>query len=110
MAAAPTAAPGQSLFDTPAPAAPGTPADPFAAVPTAPAVTAAPTAPMQRSSVLLTKPIDVQLAYGRIKLPVGTSLKVISQEGNNLKVNYLNTIVLVPVSSTDLTPATMPPP
>jgi hypothetical protein len=110
---------GGSLFD-PAPTAP--PATP-AAPPTPPATPAASPAPPAavdpnappKAVLKLTKPVDVQLAYGKMKLPVGTSVKFVSRQGTSVNVNYLNTILTVPASSTDIdvaapAPVVAPPP
>jgi hypothetical protein len=67
--------------------------------PTAP-VEPAPTAP--RTSLLLTKPLEIQLAYGKMKLPAGTPVKLVARQGNQLKVNYQNSVITIPATSTDL--------
>jgi hypothetical protein len=68
---------------------------PKAAAPIDPAV-------VVKSVLKMTKDVDVQLAYGKMKLPVGTPVKFVSREGNVVKVSYLNTILTLPVNSTDL--------
>ena len=75
----------------PDPLAPGTPP----AAPSVPPVVAA------KSVLKLTKAVEVQLAYGKMKLPVGTNVKFISHEGNSVKVTYLNTVLTIPSASTD---------
>jgi hypothetical protein len=55
----------------------------------------------------------VPLPFGRAKLPVGTPLKLVSQEGAMLRVRYGNDVLLIPASSTDFigaapTPVTAP--
>ncbi len=107
-----------SLFN-PDPATPVKPApvpDPVAPVAPA-AVPAAPVDPAAapRINLKLTKPVEVQLAYGKMKLPVGTPVKLVSREGNAVKVNYLNTVLTVPANFTDIgdavaAPATAPAP
>lgn len=62
-------------------------------------------APQAKTTVRLTKPVDVQLAFGKVKLNPGMTLKIISQEGPLVKVNYLNSEIPIPISSTDLAPA-----
>ncbi len=111
---------GGSLFDPAAPAKPATPA-------TAPAPAVLPAAPpadpgaAAKLNLKLTKQIEVQLAYGKMKLPVGTPVKLVAREGSAVRVNYLNTILVVPITSTDFaeaapapapasTPASAPPP
>lgn len=103
----------------PADPPPGFPADPLAPAPTAPVATdplvpvtppaipavppAAPGEPAvaAKSVLRLTKPVEVQLAYGKMKLPVGTNVKFISHEGSFVKVAYLNTVLTIPATSTD---------
>jgi len=104
LAPAPAPAPG----DPPAPAPTTPPAtDPFAPTPSPnPAPTtplpATPADPGVAKSILkLTKPVEVQLAYGKMKLPVGTSVKFMSREGTLVKVSYLNTVLTIPGTSTD---------
>jgi hypothetical protein len=94
--ATPAPAPNVASSATPAPAA--TPAIGATAAPVAEASTT------PRASVTLTKPIQVQLAYGRITLAPGTALKFMGQEGQLVKVSYMNSVLSVPVTSTDLTP------
>jgi len=53
------------------------------------------------ASLLLIKPIEVQLAYGKLTLPPGTAVKLVSRDGALLKVSYQNSIMTVPASSTD---------
>jgi hypothetical protein len=55
-----------------------------------------------KTNLKLTKPVDMQLTYGKMKLPVGTAVKLVSREGNQVKINYLNTILVVPAASTDI--------
>jgi hypothetical protein len=86
--ASPTASTTDSLF------APATP-------PPTPAV-----AP--RTKVVLTKSIDVQTSYGKVTVPAGTVLKLVAQEGDTVRVNYANSVIPVPVASTDLADAAPP--
>jgi len=44
----------------------------------------------------------VQLRFGKARLPVGTRLKIISQEGTVIHVSHLGEEVLVPIENTDL--------
>jgi hypothetical protein len=73
-----------------------------------------PEAPAVKASVLLTKPFDAQLTYGKIKLPPGTPLRLISHDGATVKAMYLNNVLTIPASSTDIdspsAPPTAPPP
>ena len=101
---------GGSLFDPAKPAAPATPAPAPAVAPTAPPADPAAAA---RPNLKITKQFEVQFAYGKMKLPVGTSVKFVAREGNNVRVNYLNSIIVIPLTSTDYTeaaPATAPAP
>jgi hypothetical protein len=54
------------------------------------------------SNLVLTKPVELQFASGKVTLPVGTAVKLVSRDGASLKVNYLNTVIVVPASSTDI--------
>jgi hypothetical protein len=101
------------------PAAPApTPAEPVAPpnpVAPAPAAVAADPAAVQRANLKLTRPFPFQSAYGKMTLPAGTIVKFVARDGNNVRVNYMNTILTVPVASTDLAadaapPAAVPPP
>ncbi len=85
-------------------AAPAAVPDPLAPAP-APAPVPADPAVAAKVNLKLTKQIEVQLAYGKMKLPVGTPVKLVAREGNALRVNYLNTILVVPVTSTDFAEA-----
>jgi hypothetical protein len=87
---------------TPAPPPPGEAA---AAPAPSPAAPAAPAGPVTRNSATLTQPVTVQLQFGKVTLNPGTRLRLIALEGHNIRVNFNNTIVLVPVSSTDVDPA-----
>jgi hypothetical protein len=58
----------------------------------------------------LTKPVEVQLAYGKMKLPVGTNVKFVSQDGNLVRVAYLGTVLTIPAASTDIGVPEAPPP
>ncbi len=55
-----------------------------------------------RTSVVLTKPIPITLPFGKINVPAGTSVKLVSQNGASLTVQYLEHVVTIPASSTDL--------
>jgi hypothetical protein len=62
----------------------------------------------------LTKPFEIPSAYGKVKLPPGTTVKLLQQTGTMLKVAYLNNTFTIPVTSTDLIadapmPGTPPP-
>ncbi len=90
----PTAAKGAnpSSLDPIFGSAAGTPAAPGAAAPATP----------HRAEVILTKAVEVPVAFGKAKLPIGTHLHLVGQEGTVVKVNYLNQVVAIPASSTDV--------
>ncbi len=86
-----------SLFD-PAPAPPAT--SPVPGVDSS--------IPTPKTFVTLTKATEVQLPFGRAKLQPGTQLKLVSQDGTVVKAMYTNTVVVLPLSSTDLAETTNP--
>jgi GYF domain 2 len=92
---------------TPDPLAPANPA--VAPIPAVPAAAPADPGAAVKTNLKLTKPVEVQLAYGKMKLPAGTPVKLVSRDGNIVKVNYLNTVIVVPVTSTDFGAADAPP-
>ncbi len=100
----------------PAPVAPA-PEMPVAenpAVPAAPMApdVPAPVAPAAPKSVLtITKPVTVQLQFGRVTLSIGTRVRFIATEGQNVRVNFNNNVILVPSAATDVdAPAPAAPP
>ena len=42
---------------------------------------------------------SLEQQFGKAKLPVGTRLRLVSQEGAMVKVNYLNQIVAIPATA-----------
>jgi len=62
----------------------------------------APAFPVAKTNLLLTKPVEIQLIYGKIVLPPGTPVKLVSRQGGALKVSYQNSVLTVPSTSTDL--------
>jgi hypothetical protein len=52
--------------------------------------------------VTLTKPVTIRMAYGNVTLRPGLTLKLVAQDGKNAKLSYLNNVIIVPISSTDL--------
>jgi hypothetical protein len=68
---------------------------------TAPGATGDATTPPPRTSVIITKPTEVALRFGRVKLPPGTVVRFVGQEGTLLKIRYGNEVVTVPAMSTD---------
>lgn len=91
----PNAGPGSAIAGT-APSAPTAPSVPV--VGEAPATVTA----TAKINLLLTKPVEIQLAYGKIMLPPGTPVKLMSRQGYLLKVAYQSSVITVPVGSTDL--------
>lgn len=109
-----TAAPAAEVAPTPAPTTPEpamaeakdapAPAEP-PAKPEMPALFTPPEpapAAAARTTVVLTKPIPVTLPFGKVTVPAGTTVKIVSQNGATLTVQYLEHVVTIPVSSTDL--------
>jgi hypothetical protein len=83
-ASSPTAAP---LFDATAHAAvPGTAPEPLT---------------IQRTNLVITKPVDVPLRFGHARLAPGTVVKFVGQDGALLRVRYGGEVVVVPAGSTD---------
>jgi len=61
-----------------------------------------PVAPVAKTNLLLTKPVEIALTYGKIMLAPGTSVKLVTRQGALLKVSYQNRVITVPAGSTDL--------
>jgi hypothetical protein len=53
----------------------------------------------------LTQPVTVQLQFGKVTINSGTKVRLIAIEGQNVRVNFNNNIVLLPIASTDIDPA-----
>ena len=86
---------------------PNTPTDPAPAPLPSPDDFAAmvpplPVAPVAKTNLLLTKPVEIALTYGKIMLAPGTSVKLVTRQGALLKVSYQNRVITVPAGSTDL--------
>jgi len=92
----PTTTPSGAAAPAPAPA-PAVAPTTVAAPPTAPATPA-------QKEVVLTKPVEVPVAFGVAKLPIGTHLRFVTHEGTVVKVAYMNQVVSIPASSTDVVP------
>ena len=54
-----------------------------------------------RTTLIITKPTEVALRFGRVKLPPGTVVRFVGQEGTLLRIRYGNDVVTVPATSTD---------
>lgn len=85
------------------PTAPITPTEPvpapndFAAM-----VPPLPVAPVAKTNLVLTKPVEVALTYGKIILAPGTAVKLVTRQGAVLKVSYQNRMITIPAGSTDI--------
>jgi hypothetical protein len=69
--------------------------------------------PPPRTTVVITKPTEVALKFGLVKLPAGTVVRFVAQEGNLLRIRYGTETVTIPTTSTDfndLPPAAPPVP
>ncbi len=95
------AAPPASLTPMPTPAS-------VDAVPVAPAMPlvppAATTAAVAKNMVTITKPVSVQLQFGKVTLAPGTKMRLIKLEGPNVRVNFNNNVILIPLAMTDADP------
>lgn len=91
-------------------------ADSPATTPPAPMITApiapvAPVAPAASKSILtLTKPVSIQLQFGRVTLPPGTKMRLLGGDPGGLKCNFNNNIIVVPATSTDYDGSPLPAP
>jgi hypothetical protein len=99
----PVAANSAATF-SPAPPPPST--NPPAPTPSEAPVAAATPSQVVRNSATLTQPVTVQLQFGKVTLNPGTKVRLIAIEGQNVRVNFNNNIVLMPITSTDIDPAT----
>lgn len=52
--------------------------------------------------VTLTQPVKIKIPYGETILPRGLKLPVLSRNGQNVTVKYLDETPLIPISATDL--------
>jgi hypothetical protein len=90
----PPGPPSLPRADAPAVAAPAIPANP-ATMP------AAPVAVAPKSVLTLTKPVTIQLQYGKVTLPPGTKVRYIGVDARGLRCNFNNDIIIIPAASTD---------
>jgi len=67
-----------------------------------PADSATANQPPTRTVAAIAKPTDVHLRFGIARVPVGTRLKIISQEGTVIRASHLGEEVLVPIENTNL--------
>lgn len=102
---APTAASPEPAMNAAEPMSPAANPAPslFGEMPAAPAAAPAPApASAARTSVVLTKPVEITSSFGKISVPVGTAVRIVAQNGAALTVRYLDHEVTIPASSTDL--------
>jgi hypothetical protein len=83
-------------------------------VPPAPAPTPAPAEPAPappgvKNLLTITKSVSVQLQFGVVTLNPGTRVRYIALEGQNVRVNFNNNVILVPAQATDVDPNALPP-
>jgi hypothetical protein len=95
-------APAMAPVEAPTAMAAAEPPTAVAAVeaPTAMAPVEPPTA-APKSALVLTKPAEVQVAFGKVILQPGTQLKFVASEGANVRVVYGKDVLVLPASSTD---------
>ncbi len=72
--------------------------------PSTPIVAPTATAPSARNIVTIVKPVAVQLQFGKVTLNAGTKMRLIGVEGQNVRVNFNNNVILVPLNATDTDP------
>ena len=103
-------APAPPAVDPPAPApAPAAATNPIPGTPPE-ATPATPAAPSGVKNLLtITKPVQVQLQFGKVTLNAGTRVRFIALEGGNVRVNFNNNVILVPAPATDVDPNALPP-
>ena len=117
VAPAPVAAVPAMVETPPAPPAPvpvnpvptGAPTLPRLDAPPAPApvvaVATIPTAPMApappKTELTLSKPVAMQLQFGKVTLPPGTRVRFLAVTPAGLKCNFNNNVIIVPPTSTD---------
>jgi len=54
------------------------------------------------STVTLTRSIFVKIPYGAVTLQPGAKLPLISRDGATVRVRYMDTEQIIPISATDL--------
>lgn len=88
--------------EEPAPATP-VPVETPAATPVATAAaTPAPPAPITPTVVTITRPVTIQIPYGKTTLRPGMKLPFVSRDGQSVTIQYMGEKYAVPASSTDL--------
>lgn len=66
-----------------------------------PSARALPSAAAPGQFVTITAPVKIKILYGETVIPVGTKLRVISQDGRTITVSYLDGTYAIPITSTD---------
>ena len=61
-----------------------------------------PTVTPVSSTVTLTRSISVKIPYGAVTLQPGAKLPLISRDGATVRVRYMDTEQIIPISATDL--------
>ena len=88
-----------------------TPPAPMNTTPAAPVAPVAPVAaPAPKSVLTLTKPVSIQLQFGRVTLQPGTKMRLLGGDPGGLKCNFNNNIIVVPAASTDYDGSPLPAP
>jgi hypothetical protein len=64
--------------------------------------TAAPASPTLPETIALTQSISIALPYGKMVVPAGTKLHLVSRNGENVQIRYLDADYEIPISATDL--------
>jgi hypothetical protein len=59
------------------------------------------TAAQPRTTLIITKPTEVALKFGRVTLPAGSVVRFVSQEGTLVRIRYGTEVVAIPAASTD---------
>ena len=57
-----------------------------------------------RTEARLTHPVQIPSKYGVVTINTGTSLKIVSREGDWITLNHMGQAIRVPLSSTDFAP------
>lgn len=63
-----------------------------------------PSAAEVRAMAIVTKPVSATMQYGKVTIPAGTPVTIIYQNGPRLTVRYMDNVVTIPASSTDVGP------
>jgi endonuclease/exonuclease/phosphatase family metal-dependent hydrolase len=72
------------------------------ALPNSDGVLPSPSAPVAGTTVMIVKPVTIQIPYGQSVLPVGMKLPLVSRDVQTVRVKYMGEIQTIPLASTDL--------